>query len=345
MRVLITGGTGFVGMHTALAVHRAGHEICLFVRNSDKMMRVFKPYGLQRTEHIQGDITDGRAVEQALTNCDAVVHAAAVVDVHQKNAKQTIATTKQGTELVIGGAVRKGIKRILHVSSIAALFDANLKVIDENTALGSSAHSYARSKLESDRYVRQLQGQGAPIHTSYPGSVIGPDDPGMSVAVHGLQICLDNLLPITSTGIQLIDVRDLALAHVNILERGGSASRCILGGQYFEWAEFAQLLETLLGTRLRKAYLPRWLLQAVGRSADLANRFVSIDDPMSLEATTYASKWVVTNDQRTLQKLGIQYRNIRETLTDTILWLHDAGHLRRKQLAANLLSARERERG
>jgi hypothetical protein len=90
IRVLVTGGTGFVGMHTVLALHHAGHDVCLYVRNPGKMERVFKPFGLHNLEHIVGDIIDRKTVNRALKNRDAVVHSAAIVNVHAKDARKTI---------------------------------------------------------------------------------------------------------------------------------------------------------------------------------------------------------------------------------------------------------------
>jgi len=340
MRVLVTGATGFVGMHTALALHHAGHEVCLFVRSPQKMRRVFKPFGLHKLEYVTGDITDRDAVHRALQHRDAVVHSAASVNIHAKDASKTMATNKRGVELVVGGAVRAGIERILQVSSTTALFGGDDARIDENTPLGEGIYGYGRSKVACDRYVRQLQDQGAPIYTTYPGSVIGPDDPGMSEAVLGLKTCIDDLIVIMSSGIQLIDVRDLALAHVKILERGGPPDRFVLGGQYLEWQEYADLLESLLGKELRKIPGPRLLLKGLGMFVDVASRVLPIESPITSEALTYAYDWKVADDSKALRELDLEYRDIRESLTDTILWLHDSGNLRRKDLAENLLRAR-----
>jgi hypothetical protein len=163
----------------------------------------------------------------------------------------------------------------------------------------------------------------------------------MSEGVLGLQKCLDDILLITSSGIQLIDARDLALAHVTILERGGPPDRYVMGGQFFGWTEFADLLEELLGKSLRRVHAPRLLLLGLGQWVDLVSRFIPIEAPITYEALTYASEWKIADDSKARRELGVQYRDIRETLTDTILWLHDSGNLRRKELAANLLRARD----
>jgi nucleoside-diphosphate-sugar epimerase len=77
MKVLITGGTGFVGSHTVAAVAAAGHRVKLFVRNPDRMGPALKPHGLSPgdCDHAIGDVNDTAAVRRALHDCEAVIHA------------------------------------------------------------------------------------------------------------------------------------------------------------------------------------------------------------------------------------------------------------------------------
>jgi dihydroflavonol-4-reductase len=344
LRVMVTGGTGFVGFHTARALHEAGHSVRLLVRSPDKMRRVLAPFGLDTLDHVQGDIADERSVQRALDGCDAVVHSAAMVNVHAKDSLETIRTNRRGTELVIGGAVEMGIERIVQVSSSTALFNPGLQMIDENSPLGTQAVGYGRSKIESDLYVRGLQAKGAQVYTTYPGSIMGPDDPGLSEAMVGLRTTLDDVFVITTSGIQIIDARDLALAHVRLLERGGAPQRYTMGGQFFKWSEFADILESLIGARLRRVRASRRMLQGLGRLGDLAHRFVPFDLPISYEALWYATEWTPSDDTRVQQELGFSYRDIRETLGDAIIWLADHGHLKHLEYAEHIRSKNKRRK-
>ena len=178
MRVMVTGGTGFVGYHTVLALLGAGHEVSLLVRSIDKMLNLF---GEDTIEHYtRGDIGDRDAIERAMDGCDAVIHAAAMVSTSAKDAERVFRGNFEGAQNVIGMALDKGIGSIIHVSSVTALFNPKAKVLDENSPPGSAQNAYGRSKVACEEYVRELQAQGAPIYISYPATVIGPDDPGMT---------------------------------------------------------------------------------------------------------------------------------------------------------------------
>lgn len=329
LKVLVTGGTGFVGFHTVLALHEARHEVRLLVRSQEKMRRVFEPFGLEGLDSVTGDITDADSVEKAISGCNAVVHSAAMVSVHASDSAQVLKNNKRGTELVLGGAWRQGIERMVQVSSTTALFRPGASSVDEESPLGAARSGYGRSKIECDRYVRRLQSQGAPIYTTYPGSVIGPHDPGLSEALVGTKTFLDSRMIFeTSSGIQLIDARDLALAHVRMLERGGPPDRFLVGGHYFSWSQYGDLLERVTGEKFFRLPVPKFAMQLLGRAGDFVNNFISFDIPITREAISYATEWAVADDTHIKLDLGIQYRDIEETLADTIRWMRQAGHLR-----------------
>src|SRR4051794_38466817 len=112
MKVLVTGATGFVGAHTAVAVERAGHDVRLLVRDPDKASRVAKAAGFQTDDVVAGDITDAASVEKALAGCDAVIHAAAAVSIRRRDAAHLNATNLAGAENVLRTAADEGLQRI-----------------------------------------------------------------------------------------------------------------------------------------------------------------------------------------------------------------------------------------
>lgn len=330
LTVMVTGGTGFVGFHTVLALVNAGHDVRLLVRSPEKMKRVFEPMGLAGLPCIVGDITNKASVEQALDGCNAVVHSAAMVNVHARDSERVLANNLRGTQLVFGGAAERGIDRMVQVSSTTALFRPGARRIDETSPLGSAPSGYGRSKIECDKVVRKFQDEGVPIYTTYPGTVIGPDDPGMSEGMLGLKLMLDGgILMETTSGMQMIDARDLALAHVALLERGGPPDRYLIGGQYFTWPAYGDLLADVVGRPIPRINMPRGVFQFLGDVGEVVDRFVSLGMPLTREATRYATEWVETDDRYIKETIGLEYRDIRKTLYDAVFWLQGGGHLRR----------------
>jgi hypothetical protein len=116
-----------------------------------------------------------------------------------------------------------------------------------------------------------------------------------------------------------------------------------MGGTYFAWSDFADLLDEVIGQPLRRIKAPGRALQAAGRLGDLINRFISFEFPLSYEATWYATEWTPSDDSLVKKTLGFEYRDPRETLADSILWLSDAGHLKRTEFADYVRRRRQRQ--
>ena len=122
MRVLVTGGTGFIGSHTVAALVRAGHEVRMLVRSPDRIATALDPLGVKAPEHVVGDVTDLASVEAAARGCDAAIHGAAVFTLDRSRDDEVAATNVAGAENVLGVAHRLGLDPIVFVSSLSALF-------------------------------------------------------------------------------------------------------------------------------------------------------------------------------------------------------------------------------
>ena len=96
LRVLVTGGTGFIGSNTVAALHAAGHQLRLLARNPEQAEALFTSRGLAPSESgieiVKGNILDLDSVRAALLGCDAVVHGAAVVGIDGAKAADALAT-------------------------------------------------------------------------------------------------------------------------------------------------------------------------------------------------------------------------------------------------------------
>jgi len=325
MRVMISGATGFVGSHTAVALLRAGHEVRCLVRDPAKLERVFAAHGRPAPEHVVGDIADAATVKQALTGCEAAVHAAAVVAMQASRAREVLETNALGVENVVGGAVDAGLTSVVYVSSVGAMFVPDGPRLTQDAPVVSGENPYARSKSDAERTVRALQERGAPIRSTYPAAVVGPLDPGLSEANHALRTFVRDVVLITSSGFQLIDVRDLAAMHVKLVERRDGPGRYIAAGPYLSWREVADTLDAATGGRVRRLPMPGSWVRLAGRLGDALKQVHDFDFPLTREGMVFATRWSGADGSRTLAELGVSLHPALETFADTLRWMHAAG--------------------
>lgn len=331
MKVLVTGGTGFVGSHTAKALKEAGHHVRLLVRSESKAKSVFKNLGIEVDEIMIGDVTDKDAVASAVESCDAVIHSAAMVSTAKKDADQVYETNVGGTKLVIGCSMAAGIKKIIYVSSVSALFNANDTVMNENSPVCIAQNAYGRSKVSCENYARDLQSQGAPIVITYPAGVVGMADPGLSDPHFGLKMFVGQFTFTSSTGMQFVNARDIANAHVAILDRIEGPDRFMLGGHFYSWNELLNITRKVTGRKLFYVHIPGKALRFLGRCADVVIKLTGKEFPFTGEGMTYASQWVYADSSKIENELGLEFTCREETLAEAIRWLYENGHLSAKK--------------
>jgi dihydroflavonol-4-reductase len=327
VKVLVTGGTGFTGSHTVRALVAAGHDVRLFVRDPAKVRMVFEPFGFVPVDVVVGDMTDPDAVERALQGCDGVVHTAALVELRRSAARLVEESNTRGVELIIGGAVRRELASIVHVSSLGVFFNPGGPPLTPELPIADGTTAYGRSKARAEEYVRSLQARGAPISICYPAAIVGPDDPGMSAANHGIYSSLRDAALITSGGFQVVDVRDLAALHVKLLELARPGARYAAAAEMRSWAELYTLLVECSRARVRRLRLPGRLLRAAGSVGDVAKLVYDFDFPLTRDAMEFTTQWPGADAARTTRELGIGFRDADETIRDTVSWMYRAGRL------------------
>ncbi|MEM8497082.1 MAG: NAD-dependent epimerase/dehydratase family protein [Pseudomonadota bacterium] len=326
MRVFVTGGTGFIGSHTGHALLKAGHSLKLFVRNKQKAKDLF---GGKIRSIAVGDIESAEDVRKAMRGCDAVIHMAAMVSTSKDDAERVYKTNLAAAENVLGQAAELGCKKIIHVSSVTALYDPSAKVLNHKSPPGKAQNAYGRSKVDCEKFARVLQEQGAPLHITYPASVIGPDDPGLTEPHAGLIANLFGLGLDMPSGNQYVDVRDVANAHAALLTRRLKPGRYMLGGHYVSWKDLYATLERLTGRDLLMLPIPGAAMRMLGRTLDVLKPLMDSKTPITHEAMVYATKWIKMDNRHTEKDLKLRFRPFEESLIEAIRWLERENYITR----------------
>jgi nucleoside-diphosphate-sugar epimerase len=333
VRVLVTGGTGYVGSHAIAALAAAGHQIRVLARAPERVPTVLDQLGVGGVEAVGGDVTDSDAVERALTGCDAVLHAASVFSLDPRKTGEMRAVNVKGTEIVLGTAHRLGLDPIVHVSSeLALLPPSDGEVLTPDSPVGAPRWPYCQTKAESEAVAREYQRKRAPVVSVMPSAVWGPFDPHLG---EGAALCANVLkkrFPIVSGGgMHISDVRDVAASLAAAMEPGRGPRSYIVAAEYLSLPDIIHTLADLSGRRIRFLTFPRWFLAGFGRAADLAQRAVKAQLPWSGEGIWVANCSARCDATRARTELGFTPRPLRDTFADTVRWLVDTGELTARQ--------------
>ena len=248
MRVAVTGGTGFTGGHTLKKLIDAGHEPVALVRSAEKLERVAELHQIPQISHVIGDVSDIHAISSLLEGCDAAMHIAAVTGTQIRKIPSLKATNIEGTRIVLEEAAKRQMDPIVYVSSQSTLhpppedhYIANGPLSDDPIGV------YAQSKVEGERYARDLQARGYPVVIVWPSGIVGPNDVGISVAASGIARLLSvPIHPLPKTGgILMHDVRDLAEVLARCVESGRGPRHYGVFGHFYNWDETRTLLHDL----------------------------------------------------------------------------------------------------
>ena len=332
MRVMVTGGTGFLGAHTVKALLDAGHEVHMLVRSEGRIGPALEPLGISDfPSHTVGDVTDRTSVEQSLQGCDAVVHSASIYSFHAKQAAAIKSTNVTGTDNVLGIAHQMGLDPIVHVSSYVALLPPDGQILSPDSPVKTPSGVYFKSKADSDRIARAYQADGAPVVIVYPGVILGPHDPHWGEGPQVVKNVLMNPMNMFPPGgLQFVDVRDVAKIHAAVMEPKRGPRRFMATGIFSTPREIASNLSSVTGRNVRLLTLPAWSLWGTVMLADTVQKIFKIKLPITKEQFD-AVRWNARcDDSKTISELGIQYRDSQETLSEMVRWMHQTGGLSSK---------------
>lgn len=329
MKILLTGGTGFLGGHTVAALRAAGHEVRALVRPSSNRERF--PAG---TEFAVGDVTDRASLVAAAKGVEAIVHAAALVKILAP-AEEFDRTNVQGFENVLAAATEAGIWRVVYVSSFIALGPTERGpggMLDESTAAATRPwiNDYERTKTLSDQRARRAIEEGAPLVVVYPGVIYGPGEltEGNIVVRHILDLIarkLPALLGKPHRRWNYVFVEDVAQGIVAAVERAPLGSRYVLGGENVTQEEFYRLVGELTGVKMPTLRMPDLLAKAAGALQKSWARLRGTVPQLTPDLVEiYRHDWAFSSAKAEAE-LGYQPRSLRAGLTETLAWLKQSG--------------------
>lgn len=253
MRVLVTGGTGYLGAAIVRAIERRGHEPVVFARRASRARWPGRA--------IDGDVTDRTALVAAARGCDAMCHSAALVTLWRRDASEFDRVNVGGIEHAIDAARDAGLRRLVYTSSFLARPPAG-----QSAPL--SANDYQRTKVLGEAVARRAQAAGIPLVVMYPGVVYGP---GTLTEGNLLGRLLADHLAGRLPGLIGADriwsyawVDHVADAHVAALEHPSPAAAYELGGENVPQMRPFEIAKRIAGRGLPRR-VPYWLASAIGR--------------------------------------------------------------------------------
>ena len=327
MKVLVTGGTGFVGSHAVAAIVGAGHDVRLLARRPEQVRASLGPLRVDVADVMAGDVLDERAISRAVEGCEAAVHAAAIFSLDPRRAEDMRRTNLRATELVLNSAAERGLNPVVHVSTTVAL--TRYGGSGPDLPLGDIDLPYTQSKIASEQVARRLQDAGAPVVTIYPGAVYGPDDPYRGAQNEQLRWMLLGRFPTYPRGAQhVVDVREVAKLIAAVVQLGGP-HRYVVPGHHVGGAELYAAITEAAARRLPHVVLPGpvigpsvHLIESVQRR--LPQRWHYPADREGVEIIRRDTRF---DDSAARTDLGIQPRPFPQTIADTLRWLVESGRV------------------
>ena len=312
-RALVTGGTGFLGLHVVHALESRGVEVVTVARGAGATHR--------------GSILDPALLERAMNGCDAVFHLAGRVDRSRHAMAVLTELHVHGTLAVLEAAARAGISRVVYASTSGTIAVSRdpLKFHTEQdpppTDLVAGWPYYA-TKLQAEqaafRSAASLDLERVSVN---PSLLLGPEDHRGSSTTDVADVLQGRVPALPSGGLSFVDVRDVATAAVSAWERGTPGARYLLGAANWSLDRFIGTVAELGGVRAPRWRAPdrpvRWLARM---SAPVFER-MSLHpplDPISIEMSQHFWYFDSGLAQRELAFLP---RDPTETLRETIAWL------------------------
>jgi dihydroflavonol-4-reductase len=323
---LVTGGTGFVGAHVVRALLARGEKVRCLVRASSRLSNL---EGLD-VELAVGDVRDPASVGAAMAGARRVYHCAADYRLWARDPREIREANVTGTENVLSAAARAGVERVVHTSSVGALgLAARGAAADERTPVARETlvGTYKRSKHDAERVAESWASRGLPVVIVNPSTPVGELDVKPTPTGQMLVDFLNRAMPAyVDTGLNLVDVRDVAEGHLLAADRGKPGERYILGCRNLTLAEIFGVLEKISGRPAPKRQIPYAVAYAAGVVSTAWAGVTGREPRAPLNAVRMAKKKMFASHEKAARELGFSPGPVEAALQRAAEWFGGNGH-------------------
>lgn len=316
MRVLVTGGTGFVGRNLIHLLHDAGHEVTLLHRRTSKLHDL--PDGIRT---VQGDVTDADSIAGVCEGIDWVFHVAGEVSWGRYVRQSMSDSHVKGTQNMVNEAKRAGVRRFVQTSSAAAVgLPDSEEPVDETYPFdgGHLNVGYAIAKRKAEEIVLRAVDDGLPAVVVNPTVIFGirTYTPNFVAAV-----AKGRLTVAPDGGVNLCDVRDVARGHLLAAEKGRIGERYILGGTNLPFAEAFRHIARLGGSDKPIRVLKRTTAIPIALISEAISWINGREPALAWDLAKLTGRRIYYSSQKAQRELGYTITPFDEAMRQTVDWL------------------------
>jgi dihydroflavonol-4-reductase len=327
MKVFLTGSTGFVGSHVARACVGAGAELRLLTRSTSRLAAI---EGLA-AEVVVGDLRRPEELRTALRGCDALVHVAADYRLWVRDPDEMYAANVTGTRELLKLAREVGVQRVVYTSSVATMgFKADGTIVDESTpvSLDDMIGHYKRSKFLGEQEAIAAAKNGQHVMILNPTTPIGPGDAKPTPTGRIIVDFLNKQFPAyVDTGLNLVDVNEVARMHVVALDRGTPGERYILGGENLTLKQILDRMSAITGLPSPTMKVPHAVAMAFAFFDETITGKLRGKEPRAtVEAVRMGKKMMFAASAKAERELGFQVLPVYSALRAAIEWFLAHGY-------------------
>ena len=327
--ILITGASGFVGSAVARAARQRGFQVRVLVRPSSPRRNLA---GLD-AEVFEGDMRDETSVSRALAGARHLFHVAADYRLWAPDPSQIERNNLEGTAAVMRAALQQSVERVVYTSSVATLrVDSQTTAATEDAplAINEAIGAYKRSKVLAERLVEQMVAQdNLPAIIVNPSTAIGGHDVRPTPTGRIIVEAATGRIPaFVDTGLNLVDVEDVALGHLLALDHGRIGERYILGGNNVTLQQMLSEIASLTGRRPPRVKLPLWPLFPLARAAEAVAQFTGKEPFVTLDGLQMSKNRMFFSSAKAERELGYRPTPHLAALRAALDWFSREGYLK-----------------